>query len=588
MKPWSVAVFESQRPHLTSFVRDEVSDHVETAEVRRILIRAPVKSGKREIAEYIAKRDEVTPPKRVHAFLSAWHRVADAEQRLELKGHNMEVFPIIDEKSAAKYLAWAATKKAAGLHIINHLDECDHGSGKKQLLSRVWASIRDDDAITTILYSATHQEVLFSGEIDDDEHNAMMEEFVREGVCIEYTPPEGYCGPATFLTAGLVKEATPFFTKDGAAVSLTPQGRQIVLDLRAAMVAEPKRNMVVLRLSGSFVKGGRSEIKENKSIYQFLKNIAAFPELHDFIVVADKGSSADIRSPRVSVEKIQWSDPLYWRRQATAIPTLLVIDQTSSRSTEWACHDRIFATHDYRNEIQYSTISQAQERVNHYRQRYGAFQPIRVFGSVKTFQLSAGLIDYGTYLQHEWESRKVTNADKWIVRKTATGHARHPDCPAAGLPEAAATKLLQELGCYADNKLSGRVAGRVVEKPIYAAAWRLCTETTFPVTFEAFCGSPPAGFVKTAVRNPFIAARAYMAKKEPALLAAGQWLGQHRGWKKLDFDRDIEGSADMGSTGGTRIKVCYRAGSLGVAIVWQTGTEMVDSLRAYKSMYGSA
>jgi hypothetical protein len=65
-------------------------------------------------------------------------------------------------------------------------------------------------------------------------------------------------------------------------------------------------------------------------------------------------------------------------------------------------------------------------------------------------------------------------------------------------------------------------------------------------------------------------------------------MGQHRGWKKLDFDRDIEGSADMGSTGGTRIKVCYREGSLGVAIVWQTGTEMVDSLRAYKSMYGSA
>jgi len=585
-KPWPVAFFEKERPHLTTFVRERVLPLLETADCCRIVIRAPVKSGKREIVEYIAQRDAVTKPKRVHAFLSAWHRSADADQREELKEHNMEVFSITTADKADKCVAWILAQIAAGLHVVIHLDECDHGSGAKQILSKVWASTRDKAGITNILYSATPQEILFSGEVEDEEHQAMMTDMIEKGEHIEYVPPEGYCGPAAFLDAGLVEDAIPFFYAEPDEFTLSAQGRQIVSDLLASLATPEgaRRNMIVLRLSYSALGGSRTTIKENKAIHQFLTNITAFPELKDFIVVVDK-HDATVRSTRINAEQIQWSNSMYWRRQA-AEPTILVIDQTSSRSTEWACHDRVYAVHDFRNTIQYSTISQAQERVNHYRQRYGAFQPIRVFGHKKTFMLSAGLIDYATYLTHEWEKKKVDrrtagDVDLYKVRRTSNHRILHGDCPATGLLEVDADRLLQSLGCFADLSLSARVAGRIVDKPVYAAAWVPCTPDTFVSAWSAFCASPPTGFIKPAtVRNPFDAASDHRT-------AEGLWQGFHRKWAVMDFDADFTRDIGWGAKNGTRVKVCYRGGELGIAIVWPTGIERVDSLRAYKSMYGS-
>lgn len=586
-KPWPVSTFETNRPHLTEFVRNKILPLLEATECCRIVIRAPVKSGKREIVEYIAQRDAVSTPKRVHVFLTAWHRIADEDQRKELKGHNMTVFSITTTAKAVECIDWIRAKITAGLQVVVHLDECDHGSGSKQILSKVWAATRDQAGITNILYSATPQEILCSGEVEDEEHQAMIDDMIAEGEHVSYDPPEGYCGPGKFLDEGLVSEATPFFYVEGTTLVLSPQGRQIVSDLRSSLAtaAGARRNLIVLRLSYSLAGGSRSTIKANKAIYKFLTNVHRFPELADFLVIADKGESSDCRSDRVLTEKIQWSEPMYWRSKST-VPTILVIDQTCSRSTEWACHDRVFATHDFRSVIQYSTISQAQERVNHYAQRYGGFQPIRVFGHMKTFLLSAGRIGYAAYLSHEWSKKKVDrrtaggDLDLYKVWRSADHSVLHAACPVTGMPEEAADHLLQSLGCYGDLSLSARVAGRIVDKPVYAAAWRPCTPETFAAAWIAFCAAPPAGFVAGAtVKNPFVAA----AKQG---LFEGKWQGQHRGWRVLDFDTNIEGSSDMGSTGGKRLKVCYRAGSLGVAIVWPTGSVRMDSLRAYKSMYG--
>ena len=356
-KPWPVSVFETKRTHLTNFVRTEILPLLEDRENRRIVVRAPVKCGKREMVEYIAMRDSVEKPTRVHAFLSAWHRAADEDQRIELKGQNMDVFSIVTQKKVDSFLVWLQKKLAQQKLVVLHLDECDHGSGSKQMLSQVWKMTRDVACITNILYSATPEEVLFSGEVDDEEHNAMMEEMVSHGHRVEYTPPEGYCGPGRFLEEGLVHEALPFFHKEGEGFVLSPQGKEIVADLRSSMATAPQRNLVVLRLSYSELGGKKAEIKKNKSIYQFLQNIGSFPELADFIVVVDKGDDMGIKCDQISTEKIQWSSPTYWRRQTVSVPILVVIDQTSSRSTEWACHDRIFATHDFRNMVQYSTIS---------------------------------------------------------------------------------------------------------------------------------------------------------------------------------------------------------------------------------------
>ena len=599
-KPWPVAIFETERPHLTNFVRENILSLLNDSDCRRIILRAPVKCGKREMVEYIAMRDAVAKPTRVHAFLSAWHRTADADQREELREQNLEVFSITTQKNVTTFLTWLENMIAKGKNIVLHLDECDHGSGSKQMLSKVWAAVRDVPKIKNILYSATPEEVLFSGEVEDEDYAAMMDDMFSECERREYTPPAGYCGPGRFLEADLVREALPFFHKEGDGYVLSAQGREIVADMRVCIAATPYRNLLVLRLSYSDLGGTQEDKKKNKSIYQFLKNLSNFPELADFLVVVDKADDMGIKNTQISTEKIQWSASNYWRRQATGTPILLVIDQTSSRSTEWACHDRIFATHDFRNVVQYSTISQAQERVNHYAQRYGGFQPIRVYGHTRTFKLSAGVIDYATFLTNTWEKKKIdvrtSPLPMYLVRSTAAGRVLHAECPDTGLTEVIANYLLQRLGCYADISLSQRVAGRVRDVRTYAGKWFPATKETWDTAWPRFRDDPangvtPAEGTRDATRNPFIAA-------EPHRLPDGTWQGQHRGWKVLKSVRDElyqyteDGSApkklDLGSTGGNRVKVCYKGSALGVFVARCTGIRREDTLRAYNSMYRDA
>jgi len=589
-KPWSIAIFERLRPHLTGFVRDSILPLLEDSQCRRIVLRAPVKCGKREIVEYIATRDLVNQATRVHAFLSAWHRKADEDQRKELSTQNMTVFSITSQKNVDTFIKWLTKQLNEGKSIVLHLDECDHGTGSKQMLSKVWSKIRNSEHITNILYSATPEEVLYSGEVEDEEYQVMMEDIITEGEHVEYTPPEGYCGPGRFLREDLVHEAIPFFDKINDTYKITSQGKEIITKLRQSMVATNSRNIVVLRLSYSLLGGKKEDIKKNKAIYQFLSNINSFPELSDFLIVVDKSDNMGIKNNRISAEKIQWSDPNYWRRQASNIPIILVIDQTCSRSTEWKCHNRIFATHDFRNVVQYSTVSQAQERVNHYEQRYNGFQKILVYGHTRTFRLSAGLIDYATFLKDDWKKKKidVRTSPEERYRILSSTNVRHPSCPEEGLVEAKADRLLQTLGCYADISLSARIAGNIRQVRTYVGKWEAVTKDTWDTFWPTYRDNPVNSMTHaTGIRNPFLAAELHV-------LTDGTWQGQHRGWKILEcIDNDlyqrIPGEdlkkLDLGSTGGNRMKVCYKNGVLGVFIVHCTGTRKMDTLRAFNSMY---
>ena len=586
-----MATFETLRPHLTAFVNSSVIPLLEDTHCRRIILRAPVKCGKREMVEYIAMRDLVAQPTRIHAFLSAWHRAADEDQRAELATQNLRVFSITTQKKVDECLRALQLNLSKGKRIVLHLDECDHGTGAKQMLSQVWEKVREHERITNILYSATPQEVLFSGEVDDEEHRAMMEEIIEDSHHVEYTPPAGYCGPVRFLQEGLVQEAIPFFYKEGESYRLSAQGLQIVADLKESIVAAPVRNLVVLRLSYSDLGGKQGERKQNKSIHQFLGHLSSFPELAGFSVVVDKGEGS-IRYAGVRSHKIEWSSRGYWDDLATGKPILLVIDQTSSRSTEWACHDRIFATHDFRNVIQYSTISQAQERVNHYEQRYGSFQRIRVYGHIKTFKLSAGQINYGTYLNHEWQARKVDvrraegGAELYRVKAAAAPHALHPKCPEGGLSVVATDRLLQELGCYADVSVSARVVGTVRDRVTSTSVWRKVGlgEAAWAAFLEAWKHDPENTYgveTRQGTTNPFIES-AKVGK------VGGKWQGYLRSWRVLDYDADVLNDGwGINERNHRRAFICYRGGELGVAIKWKTGVRREDSLRAYKSMYGT-
>ena len=118
--PWSVNDFERERPHLVNFVKQQIFPLIDDDENHRITIRAPVKSGKREIVEYIAIRDMKSKnSNRIHVFISAWHRKADEIQRKELGAHNLKVFSIISDEKAKECLNFILEELHNDKRIIN-------------------------------------------------------------------------------------------------------------------------------------------------------------------------------------------------------------------------------------------------------------------------------------------------------------------------------------------------------------------------------------------------------------------------------------------------------------------------------------
>ncbi len=573
-KPWSIEQFELYRSHLVGFVNREVVPLIRDNTCRRIVIRAPVKSGKREIVEYIATRD--LQPKnntRVHAFISNWHRKADSAQRDELSSFNLEVFPITSRPAVDHALRWVRDQLQRNKWVVLHLDECDHGTGHRQILAQLWNALHDIQRITFILYSATPEEVIYSAEVDDA--TELMNEMMH-GTLIHYNPPEGYCGPGRFLDENLVTEARPFFTNSNGAFRISAQAEEIITGLRAQINQRSGRNIVVLRLSYSFNCRGKPR-KDDKAIYRFAQKLATFRELNDFLVIFDDDNTKFPRLPtNASSEKIQWSNSAYWRAKARDIPILIVIDQTSSRSTEWVCHDRIFATHDYRNSSDFTILSQAQERVNHYEQKYGGFQPIQIYGSFKTFQLSAGRIDYKQYLSCPWTKRKVdrrTAGDQTLyrIRNESTNEERvFPN-------EEACNAALIELGCYAELGISQRVRGSVKDERVISCEFIPCTKDTFEtVQF-------PATVNNHRFENPF----------RDDKMQDGCYMGYLRGYSVFEYENVAQqcgwgfGKVDPRiPIQRPRLTVCYQNGQSGVALRVDTGqVRRVDTLSSYKSMY---
>jgi hypothetical protein len=590
-----VADFEEERTHMTMFVHEHILYHLDRTECNRILIRAPVKSGKREIVEYIAQRDNCHNPHRVHAFISAWHRCADDEQREELEIHNLRVFSINRPTVKTKCIEWIQNHIRAGKKVVLHLDECDFGTGQRQLLGDIFRNFRNHDQTTFLLYSATPQEVIFSGEVDEkdeEEYRDLVDEVIYTGVKVEYIPPEGYCGPSRFLNEGLIFEAKPFFYIEGNHIRLSEQGRQILHDLRESIKEQPSRNIVILRLSSSDIKGDGTR-KENKHIYQLLRYANRCADLEGIEIVTDKKETNEFSQSLKGIqqENIQWSNEGYWRRQASGIPILLVIDQTASRSTELKCHHRLFAYHDFRNTVTFTTISQAQERVNHYEQTYREFQPIRVYGHKKTFELSAGRIDYNHYMNHEWKKHKIDHrvaardglpeGDHYRIKHTENGTI-HPDYPEP-VTLKQANQILQELGCYVEVKVSARVQGREKDQPIFGCKFIPCQPHEFQHIKEQIKNLLPAPDQGHNFQNPFIESR-----KQG--LVDGKWQGNLRGWQVFEYESDIEngerGCGVTGSGGNARLTICYNHGVLGVVVRWNTGEkERVNSLSTFNSMY---
>ena len=570
--PRTAALFRHERPHLTHYV-DNVLGGAIRGGSRRIVVRAPVKSGKREIVEYIT----ITMDDRSHYFLSAFHRIADEEQREELIGYEIKVFSGIDDKQVERMEESITCDLNNEKLIMVHLDECDYGSGAGQNMSKIWEMISDNPAITIILYTATPSEIHIGYKEDNviQSLSAIIVTSIKT-VFVPYEPPDAFCGPKTFLDRGLVREATPFY--DGNR--LTPQGKDIFNAFLENINTNPNRNVLVVRMCG-----GRDS--DRKPINNFIKNLDKMEELwlpgnQKMIVRAPncgKKFRNNYRHFSLYFEDIHWSNMDWWNDSIiSGRPILIVLDQTSTRSTEWSCHDRVYAYHDYRKTINFSTISQAQERVNHYYSpsggKYTEFQPIKVYGSVKVWKLSAGIITYSEFLNSEWNSRKITNSNPPVYKifSVSDTNARHPDYD-GNYSKREAEEILESLGCGSKKTiLSSRVNGNVVDIPKMVTYFYECNQANFDRIVRST-------FPDMTFRNPFSVPNALPGED-------GMWKGNLRGWSVLDYSEVVDSRWGMMVSTRRRATICYKDGTLGVCFRMLTDEMVPESnLKVIESMY---
>ena len=582
-KTWTVDQFEQYRPTITDFCKTEVVPILNGELFNTLVFEAPVKSGKREFPEYLAMRDTVPGncrTTRVHGFISAWHRTADDEQRRELSHHNLKVFSIINKTALDECITWIREQIDQGKFVVIHMDECDYGSGEKQIIGKVYKFIRLYVQIFIILYSATPQEVLFSDDIDE-ETRELFGELMRRGKHVKYVPPSNYCGPLRFLQEGLVNDATPFFTIINSIPVLTEQGRKIIEDLKISTREGTGRNITVLRLTG---KDGRK--KNSKHIHQFLQFAHRIPELEGITLLIDKNDyGGDCMFEGKIIRKIDWSNTNVWSTHSKDVPTLVVIDQTSSRSTEWACHNRIDTLHDYRNEKHYTTNVQAQQRCNHFiGPKYSEFQRIKIYGDKKSFELSAGIITYEEYLDCDWRMKKVDirRSDgeiKYEIRNTKTNEL-HPEYNSQ-ITKNDAEAIIINLDCKS-RMISERVKGKIYDIPIFDTKWFECNSENFSASIESILPTIMGGkFIECTFYNPF------QHTQRPVCSEDGKEKGYLRKWDVFDYDIDIKNEPGWGVLKERpRLTICYCAGILGVAIRWHTGLLVKENqLTAWKSMY---
>lgn len=371
----SVNQFEAQYPELVQCVNKDIIPEYKNA--NPTIVHAPVKSGKRLFVEYQAIKDNSKQQKRQHILVTAFHRKADKLQREELLNYGIRVFSgHNDLKKYSDFIKDCLKYE----QVIVHLDECDFGSGKEQSISK-FLDIKQNNC-KFIYYSATPEEAVFSylqediaGKLQGAKH-------------IKYEPPSTFVGPVFFLENNLVREAERFFEIKKDKIFLTDQATSLVEEWINIYKDNKNKNILILRIT---------EQAKESSLNSFYKYKAQLEEefKNKYHKVTIK---FDVTSKEITTKTIDWSDRAFWDDLTKDHLHIFVINQKSSRSTEWRCHDRVFAYHDFRLEYTYNTQSQAQERGNHYSSMYnGIPQYIYIYGHVPTMQLSAGQITYEQY-----------------------------------------------------------------------------------------------------------------------------------------------------------------------------------------------
>lgn len=390
--------FKNNRLELFKYVEDNIMP----GGCKYKIIKAPVKSGKREMVEVYAlfHKNPNELENEVHnKFLTALHRIADEKQRSELRSYNIDVCSNL-KKEEANFKAGIYKLLHENKQVHIHLDELDYGSGEKQLLSNIFYEFKDFDNVKWLLYSAT-PEVALLNFLKETKINNYKE-------LPAYEPPTNYYGIKHYLNDNLFYPAQPFFElniedavedeccsspepdsedDDEPCVNISTQGEKLIETLiKDTKDDANEKHIGILRLAGNFSSN-------SKGINQFstIKELKEQIENKYKITIIFVGNND---------ETIKWDSTKDWKLYTPSIPILIIINQVAGRSTAWKCHPYLSWYHTNRTpNTPLSTIIQDQERIVYYKEKDS--YRIRVYGDVPAAHFSAGHMTLNKYKEEE-------------------------------------------------------------------------------------------------------------------------------------------------------------------------------------------
>jgi hypothetical protein len=358
--PLSREWFVESTPTVAEFVGQILAQVA--AGKRHILVKAPVKSGKKVITEFIA----MSFSDRRTKYITSLNRKDVKTQKAELEKYGISCFCTSGADIVSAAIADVRFDIKGKRQVVCCFDECDYGSASRQLLASLYEAVLDELRVVNIYFSATSHETAAS-------NLTTRADFVA----LTYTPPSEYCGARYFLDNELVFDPLPFFDDEDGCIRVTKHGICVIRDS-----ITPDRHIAVVRVTRAFPTA-RFKDEDVKAA------IAA-----QLMTEVPGGKPWDIHAID-NASPFNWEDRITMRGYTgdDEVNHLFVIHQTCTRGTDlkgW--HHKLAFWHDQRGSeaVSLNTMIQAALRPCHYSSNYGGVpQRVRLYVDRRIVKMAA-------------------------------------------------------------------------------------------------------------------------------------------------------------------------------------------------------
>ena len=361
--PHPIQWFQTCRPEVYEFCTSLIA--ARDSGFNHVLVKAPVKSGKKDIVEGAAVL--VSPITKVF-YVTALNRKDVKRQVAELSLYNVSTFLVNSDATVKNVIAAISSEKSRGNRVIVCLDECDYGSGDSQKMAGMFKEVLNDTNVMKIYFSATAHETEVSSLRERSDFRVM-----------EFIPPANYIGAEWFLEEGLVFETeTFFFTNEESDIVLSDHAKLVIME---SMV--DNRHIGVVRINGDFTMNDFKRGATKRDLERQLQEVVPSGRPWEIIPV-DAVDSHDWEDRKTRNMYVNDTEVFY----------LFILKQTCGRGTDlkgW--HHKLAFWHDARSHNGNSrpnTLIQAFGRPFHYSASYGGVpQRIRIYCDMVVMELAA-------------------------------------------------------------------------------------------------------------------------------------------------------------------------------------------------------